>query len=124
MELQLLPDILSVCALPMDATSARCLFYARTDEEVSCVCREADAPADALAVEPDWRALRVAGTLDFSLVGILAPIAQCLAQAQVGVFVVSTYRTDYVLVKQAQLAKALSALAAAGYAISEKIESA
>ena len=124
MELQLLPDILSVCALPMDATPARCLFWARTDEEISCVCREEDAPTDALAVEPGWRAMRITGSLDFSLVGVLAPIAQCLAQARVGIFAVSTYRTDYILVKQAQLAQALAALSADGYAIDEKSESA
>ena len=70
-----------------------------------------------LACEDGWRAFRIEGQLDFSLVGILAPIATVLAEAKVGIFAVSTYNTDYVLVKEAQFAQAMDMLAEAGYTV-------
>ncbi len=91
------------------------LFLAKTDEEVSIVCRTKKAPANLTAAEYGWRAFRIEGQLDFSLVGILARIASILARQQISVFVVSTFRTDYVLVKSKQLALAIDALTAAGY---------
>lgn len=69
-------------------------------------------------VENDWRLLRVAGTLDFALVGILAKLSHVLAEANVSIFALSTYDTDYLLVKSDQLAVALKALTQAGYSIS------
>ena len=92
-------------------------FAARTDEECSLVCPTEMVPEDAIARTDGWRALRVEGTLDFSLIGILAPIAQILADAKVGIFVVSTYNTDYVLVRETQLEHAVLVLADAGYQI-------
>jgi hypothetical protein len=88
----------------------------RTDRELSVVCEEGAAPADTKR-EAGWRLLRVAGPLDFSLTGILAGIAAPLAEAGVSIFAVSTFDTDYIMVKQEDLAKALSALRAAGHAI-------
>ena len=67
--------------------------------------------------DDDWRAFRVSGTLDLSLVGVLRGIADVLADIGVPVFVVSTYDTDYVLIKEGSLDRSLGALSAAGYAV-------
>lgn len=95
------------------------VFFARTTDEISLVCPAHCAPASALCVarEDGWRALRVSGTLDFSLTGIIAGISTALADSGVPVFCVSTFDTDYVLVKEDRLAEALSVLDAAGYII-------
>lgn len=120
MKLNLLPHRLSVCKVnalrPEDLAQPLC-FTACTDEELSLVCPTERVPADSLASEDGWRAFRIEGVLDFSLVGILSPIAQLLAEARVGIFAVSTYNTDYVLVKEMQLPLAVEVLSAAGYDI-------
>lgn len=82
--------------------------------EISLVCEAAAAP-DVGAVERGWRGLRVAGVLDFSLVGILAALTSALAEAGIPVFAVSTYDTDYLFVKEEKLDAALHALAAHGH---------
>lgn len=113
MTLQVLEPTFSVCKLPAgqrpDADGAF-VFFAKTDSEVSLVCPSDAAPENALAREDGWRALRVAGTLDFSLIGILADIAARLAERSISMFAVSTYDTDYVLVKQERLQDAVEAL--------------
>lgn len=93
------------------------VFASKTDEECSLVCKTADMPKTADPVEHGWRAMRVEGVLDFSLIGILATLAGCLAQAQISVFVVSTYNTDYILVKKKQLDRAVEVLEENGYTI-------
>ena len=94
MTLELLEQAFSVCKLsedsPVDLSMPFC-FYARTDAEISIVCETEAAPANCLAREDGWRALRVAGQLDFSLLGILAGLTGALAAAGVSVFAVSTY---------------------------------
>jgi len=120
MELKVLKEKLSVCrlasmdALPGDATP---LFLGRTAEELSLVCPTEAVPAETLAREDGWRGFFIAGVLDFSLIGILARIAAVLAEEKIGIFVVSTYNTDYVLTKEAHFDRALAALAKAGYSI-------
>jgi uncharacterized glyoxalase superfamily protein PhnB len=89
-------------------------FLSRTDGERSLVCPTLDAPESCEAREDGWRGLRVAGTLDFSLVGILARLSNALAEAGVSLFAVSTYDTDYLFVKAASWNKALFALRGAG----------
>lgn len=120
MQLEVLSEGFSVCKLPPDAKDvpdgAFC-FRSRTDAELSLVCPTVLAPAQVLAREDEWRALRVQGTLDFSLVGILARISDVLAERQIPLFAISTYDTDYVLVKQPQFEQALEALRQNGYAI-------
>ena len=117
--LEVLVPAFSVCkleSLPADVTGmleAGTCFIARTADEVSLVCETAHAPANALAREDDWRALKVSGPLDFSLVGILAKITASLAEAEIPLFAVSTYDTDYVLVKAERLDNAIAALEAA-----------
>lgn len=99
------------------STIAAPVFFARTEDEISLVCPADSAPAAELCVasEDGWRALRVSGTLDFSLTGIIAGISSVLADSGVPVFCVSTFDTDYVLVKEDRLAEALCVLDAAGY---------
>lgn len=92
-------------------------FLGLTDDEVSLVCETCSAPPDTVERDDGWRAFRVSGTLDLSLVGVLRGIADVLADIGVPVFVVSTYDTDYVLVREGSLDRALDALSATGYAV-------
>lgn len=85
-------------------------FLARTDEACSLVCLTSDVPQQTLSREDGWRAFRVVGVLDFSLIGILSRISTRLADAGIGIFAVSTYNTDYILVKQENFASACHAL--------------
>lgn len=90
-------------------------FLAKTDEENSLVCLTADIPQNCITREDGWRAFRISGVLEFSLIGILSRITTSLAEAQIGVFAISTYNTDYILVKKEQFSEAMEALRAAGY---------
>ena len=92
-------------------------FFARTDEEISLVCETVYVPENTTAREDGWRAMRVVGELDFSLVGILAGISEILAENRIGLFAVSTYNTDYILTKTENFERALDVLRNAGYAI-------
>jgi hypothetical protein len=83
----------------------------RTGEELSVVCARGRAP-DGARVEGPWRVLRVAGTLEFGLTGVLHGLTGPLAAAGISVFAVSTFDTDYVLVPAADAARAVAALAA------------
>jgi len=84
--------------------------------EISLVCEAAQVPPDSV-VEPGWRGLRVVGTLDFSLIGILANLTEALAKAGVSVFAVSTYDTDYLFVKAGSLYQAIRALEDSGHEV-------
>ena len=120
MILQRIHEDLTVCRLdPAEPVSLNGGFYflSRTDEELSLVCPTADVPANTLKREDGWRAFRVAGTLDFSLVGILAKLTAILAAEGIGLLAVSTYNTDYILVKRERVDDALAALSGAGYDI-------
>ena len=92
-------------------------FTGKTDAENSLVCVTSDVPPNATQREDGWKGLRIQGTLDFALVGILAKIAAVLAERGVPIFAVSTYDTDYVFVKAENYPRALEALAQAGYVI-------
>jgi len=115
-----LPMAFSVCRMKdftaVDRHAPFC-FTACTDEECSLVCPTDAAPQENLKREDGWRAFRIEGVLDFSLIGILARISAILAERSIGIFVVSTYNTDYVLVKEQQLAQTLEALKQNGYRI-------
>ncbi len=122
MKLKKLPYTLTVCKLETVEQidlNAGFYFIGRTDEEISLVCRTECTPARTLEREDGWRGFRIEGTLDFSLIGILSPIAAILAENKIGIFAVSTYNTDYVLVKEENFDKAMTALGAAGYEITE-----
>ncbi len=88
----------------------------RTSDELSVICEDAAIPTDVTA-ERGWRCLRVAGQLDFALTGILASLAVPLAAAGVSIFAVSTFDTDYLLVRADTLDRAVEALRAAGHAV-------
>lgn len=120
MELKRLPYELSVCQVESLADvdlHADFFFLGKTDEELSLVCPTQDVPASTVAREDGWKAFRIQGVLDFSLVGILAKIAGVLAENGISIFAVSTFNTDYVLVKAEKFDKAMQVLQAAGYAV-------
>ena len=120
--LSVLPETLAVCrlgpddAVPPWAGAGSFRAVTRTASELSIVCRDASVPA-AVTANRGWRAIAVDGTLDFALTGVLASLASPLAAAGVSIFAVSTYDTDYVLVKQDALDRAVAALAAAGHRV-------
>jgi len=96
---------------PSSIFSQQFYFIGRTDEALSVVVNS-DLPLASQTNEPNWRALKVAGPLDFSLTGIIAGISSLLAQVNISIFSLSTFDTDYILVKSDQLAQAISTLAA------------
>ncbi len=95
----------------------RILFFGRTDEELSLVCKTEDAPSVTTERDDGWRGFRIKGILDFSLIGILSEISGILAENRIGIFAVSTYNTDYILVKKENFEHALNVLASKGYEI-------
>jgi len=121
--LSLLPTRFAVARLPSEAPlpawaiAGQAWSVTRTADELSIVAAEEDVPEGVVA-ERGWRALRVAGTLDFGLTGILASLTAPLAAARVSIFAISTYDTDLVLVREIQLEAARNALVAAGHSLS------
>lgn len=92
-------------------------FIGKTDEEKSLVCITDEVPANVIQRDDGWKAFRIQGVLDFSLIGILAKIAAARADNGIAIFAVSTYNTDYVLMKRENYQKALDVLKALGYMI-------
>jgi hypothetical protein len=86
----------------------------RTDHEVSVVCRDHDVP-EGESVDRGWTVLEAMGPLGFSLSGIIASLIQPLADAKLPIFVISTFESDYVLIRSADLARAADALEEAGH---------
>ena len=121
MRLEKLRYDLSVCQVKNLADVNDFLFLAKTDKELSVVCETAKVPENTINREDGWTAFRVEGSLEFSLVGILADLSHCLADAGISIFAVSTYDTDYILVKKDNWDRAKSALLNAGYEITETL---
>lgn len=120
MELKKLPYDLTVCKVASLADvdlDGELFFLGKTDEELSLVCRTEDVPAATVERDDGWKGFRIEGVLEFSMVGILSKLSGILAENEIGLFAVSTYNTDYILVKEANFAKALEVLAAEGYTI-------
>ena len=120
MELKALLQAFAVCKLNDMANvnlNTEFCYFARTDEELSLVCEEGCIPPNTAACEKGWRAFRIQGVLDFSLIGILSKISTILADNGVGIFAVSTYNTDYVFTKAGQFDSALELLRRAGYSV-------
>ena len=92
-------------------------FISKTDEEKSLVCITEDVPSNVTEREDGWMAFRIQGVLDFSMIGILSEISGILAENKIGIFVISTYNTDYVLTKKENYQRALDVLNRAGYKI-------
>lgn len=124
MNLMLLPGPFAVCRLDADAplpawamaASSMIVSVTRTSSELSIVCAQELIP-DGVLSERDWRCLRVEGPLDFSLTGVLLALLAPLAKAGVSIFALSTFDTDYLLVRAAQLDLAIGALSAAGHQV-------
>ena len=120
MELKRIDGQFTVCKLKSVADidlHQEFYFIGRTDEEISLVCKTEDTPVETLERDNGWRAFRIQGTLDFSLIGILSKISAILAENKIGIFAVSTYNTDYILVKEDNFETALMALEKNGYNI-------
>ena len=103
MELKKLPYDLTVCKVADIADidiSTEFYFIGRTDEEISLVCKTENAPAHTVERDDGWRGFRIEGVLDFLLIGILSKLSAVLADNGIGIFAVSTYNTDYILVKK------------------------
>lgn len=94
-------------------------FVGKTDEEKSLVCITKDVPSNVIERDDGWKAFRIQGVLDFSLIGILSRISGILAENEIGIFAISTYNTDYVLTKKENFQRALDILKDAGYKIIE-----
>lgn len=122
MELKKLPYDLTVCKVESVADidlNAGFFFVGKTDEELSLVCRTEDTPARTTERDDGWKGFRIEGVLEFSMVGILSKLSGVLAENEIGLFAVSTYNTDYILVKKENFEKALEVLAAEGYTVVE-----
>lgn len=120
------PERYSICrlqpdaALPAWAVGASFLSVTRTALELSVVCEDARVPESAHA-ERDRRLLQIEGTLAFTLIGVLASVAEPLAKAEISIFAVSTYDTDYLLVSEKDLHRATQALDAAGHIVRQSV---
>ena len=120
MELKIIAHKLTVCKvadLPGINMAADFYFIGKTDEELSLVCKTEDVPQKTIEREDGWRGFRIQGVLDFSLIGILSKLSGILAENKIGIFAVSTYNTDYILVKEENFERALTVLASEGYRI-------
>ncbi len=118
MELKKIDCNFSVCkleSLEEIDLSQEFFFIGKTDEEISLVCMTDFVPENVIEKEDGWKAFRIQGVLDFALIGILARISTILADNKIGIFVVSTYNTDYILVKEQHFDKALLVLEKEGY---------
>ena len=120
MELKKIHEDFSVCQVQdysLTDTASEYCFLGKTDEENSLVCITGQVPANATKRDDGWKAFRIQGVLDFSLIGILAKIATILAEHAISIFAVSTYNTDYVFIKGDNYQRGLEILQAAGYTI-------
>ena len=122
LNLAVLPDQLAICKLSPDSPipdwASRGDFYSitKTADELSLITIDHNIPPD-VTCDHDWRTFKVNGPLDFSLTGVLESVARPLADAAISIFAIATYNTDYVLVKSANLGRAIDALRAAGHTI-------
>jgi hypothetical protein len=120
--MKLLKEKYGVCRLCKDesipewAKDGEFFSITRTCDELSIVCNQDNIP-DNIKCEKEWRALKVEGPLDFSLIGILASISTILAQNKISIFAISTYDTDYILVKNGYVDNAIKSLIKEGYKV-------
>ena len=125
LKLTVLPQCFAVCRLapveeiPEIVYSSDFFSITRTNEELSLILPESET-AGLEICEKGWRALKVLGPLDFNLVGVLSELSRVLARAGVSIFVLSTYDTDYILVKEKQLQLSINSLHENGFSIIEE----
>lgn len=120
-KMMLLEDVFAVCGLesdapiPLWATESDSFFsITKTVNELSIVCSQDRVP-EGVKCENDFRCVKILGPLDFSLIGILSSVSNILANANISIFVISTFDTDYVLIKQKDIGKAIKALNKNGF---------
>jgi len=123
LKLSLQPGRFTICRLAPDtqvpewATEFRAFTsITRTHEELSIVCEEKRAPP-SVKQEAGWRLFKVAGPMDFALIGILASLTSPLAKAGISIMAVSTFDTDYLMVKDSKVDEAILVLKASGHEI-------
>jgi uncharacterized protein len=122
--LTVLPEALTICRLSVDeavpewAMLGELVSITHTADELSIVCAEENVPSDVKA-DRGWRALKVEGPLDLALTGVLASLANPLAEARINIFAVSTFDTDYLLVKEYNVARACEVLRQAGHVVAD-----
>ena len=122
MKLQKLPYALTVCKVAELSDinqTADFYFLGKTDEELSLVCLTKNVPQRTIERSDGWRGFRIEGKLDFSLIGILSKLSTILAENKIGIFAVSTFNTDYILVKNEAFERAMNVLATEGYDVTE-----
>lgn len=113
--MKLLKEKYSVCKLepedviPLWVDTKNFVSITRTEDELSIVCIDKNIP-EGIKAEKDWRVLKIEGPLDFSLIGILAKVSSLLAEEEISIFAISTYDTDYILLKEAKLDNAIKTL--------------
>ncbi|MEG0295200.1 MAG: ACT domain-containing protein [Clostridium sp.] len=115
LKMSLLKETYGVCRLNSNETipnwgiNGEVYSITKTKDELSIVCEEENIPSD-VKCERSWRVLKIEGPLDFSLVGILAKISTLMADNSISIFAISTYDTDYILIKEKDIEKAIEAL--------------
>lgn len=120
MQLKVIDNEFSVCKIKDYSEinlNQEYVFTGSTDEEKSLVCPISLVPNDTIEREDGWRAFRIEGVLDFSLIGILSKISSLLAANKIGIFAISTFNTDYILTKKENFDKAIDVLKAEGYLV-------
>lgn len=122
MELKRIHQDFSVCQVEdyscVNLESKYC-FIGKTDEERSLVCATGEVPSNTIKRDDGWKAFCIRGVLDFSLIGILSEIAMVFANNDISIFAVSTYNTDYILVKSGDYLRGLEILKSAGYELTD-----
>ncbi len=119
--LTVFPERYAICRLDSKASmpswaGGPFVSFSRTPDELSIVCLEASVPSGVMC-EPGWRTLKCEGPLDFALPGIIASLAEPLADAGVPIFPIATHDTDYILIKERHLETAINALTGYGHAV-------
>jgi len=123
--LSLLPGTFMICRLgaeavvPDWASAGGLTSITRTGDELSIVCAEANVP-EGVKSDRGWRCLKVAGPLDLSLTGVLASLANPLAEARINIFAISTFDTDYLLIKEEKISRALEVLIRSGHRLANR----
>lgn len=122
MELKIINKEFSVCKvkdLSLVNYEDEFCFIGKTDEELSVVCSTTFVPQNIIECDNGWKAFRIQGILDFSLIGILSKISTLLAENKIGIFAVSTFNTDYILIKKEYFKRAIDILEKNGYKINK-----
>ncbi|MDU5108407.1 MULTISPECIES: ACT domain-containing protein [unclassified Clostridium] len=122
MEIKIINKDFSICKVEdlseVNYSDEYC-FIGKTDEELSLVCSTNLVPKNVIECDDGWKAFRIQGVLDFSLIGILSKISTLLAENEIGIFAVSTYNTDYILTKEENFERSIKVLEKNGYIIKE-----